>query len=493
MSTTLIKKGYLLDPHLPFERMDILIEDELITRVAPDMGFQADTVINALDKVVLPGLVNAHTHTYNVLARGLTDNLPLEPWLLYIYSVLAGKMSPREQYVWNTIGAIELLKTGATSLLEHSPAISPLGYESQVDATINAFTDVGIRAVVAPIYTDSSYSQSLPLHLLSDVKPEDIASLNPFPASKTDDVVQALHSIFRRWQNRSSRVSLCLGPGKFYTCSPELMERTAELAAEFNVGIHTHLLETKSQVLMASKKFSRSAVEYLATVNCLGPHVSFAHGVWLDDKDIETLAETNTSVVHNPISNLRLGSGIAPVQTMKARGMNVALGSDDGACNDSVNMFEVMKCASLIGKLYGRPSKWVSAQDAFTMCLTGGAKVLRQKVGSLQPGYLADLVILGTENLFIIPKEKFINQLVFSELGSSVETVLVGGRVVVEDKEVKTVDEKELRAEARDSIQKMYADISSVKKRFAPALDLLERMGTAVAEYELPFSRLARM
>ena len=128
-----------------------------------------------------------------------------------------------------------------------------------------------------------------------------------------------------------------------------------------------------------------------------------------------------------------------------------------------------------------------------TMCLHGGAKVMRKKIGSLQPGYLADLVILGTDKLFIIPKEYFINQLVFGELGSSVETVLVGGHVVIEDKEVKTVNEKELYAEARESMQKLYTDIPSLNKRFAPALDLLDRMDKAVADYKLPFSRLARL
>jgi guanine deaminase len=343
------------------------------------------------------------------------------------------------------------------------------------------------------MYSDLSYSESLPLHLLSTEKPEDIALLDPFPTPETKDVIKLLHSLLSRWQDRDQRISLCLGPTKLDNCSRELMERTAELASEFDLGIHTHLLETKAEKLKSIKMFPPSEVEYLAAINCLGPHVSFAHGIWLNEKDIQTLARTNTSIIHNPISNLRLGSGIAPVQAMKDYDLNVALGIDGAGCNDSLNMFETMKCAALIHKLYGLPSKWISAQDAFTMCLTGGARVLRKKVGSLQAGYLADLVILGTEHLFMMPKENIINQLVFSELGSSVETVIVGGHIVVDDKEVKTVNEKELYAEARESILKMCADISSLSKRFAPALNLLERMGMAVADYELPFSRLARM
>ena len=286
-------------------------------------------------------------------------------------------------------------------------------------------------------------------------------------------------------------LSLYLGCEPPYRASRELLEGTVELASEFDLGIHMHLLEAKFQVIISHKMFSQSPVDYLASINCLGPHVSLAHVIWVDDKDIQMLAETNTSVVHNPMANLRLGDGIAPVQAIKARGLNIALGIDDVSNCDSVSMFENMKFAALIHKLYGHRSNWIGAQDALTMCLHGGAKVMRKKIGSLQPGYLADLVILRMDKLFVIPKEYFINQLVFGELGSSVETVLVGGHVVIEDKDVKTVNEKELYAEARESIQKLYKDIPSLNKRFAPVLDLLDRMDKAVADYKLPFNRLA--
>ena len=492
MTTTLIKKGYLLDPCLPFERGDILIKNDLIAQVAPDIDFPADTIINASNKVILPGLISAHTHSFMTWLRGLTDNLPLDSWLLYIGYVMGERMSLREQYVWSAIGALELLKNGTTSLVESGPVIGRLEeIDNRVDATANAFADVGIRAAIAPLYLDLDYSEGHPLHLLGDIKPEHIAPLNLFPPEKAENIIQALRGVLRRWQDDNPRLSLYLGCEPPYRASRELLEGTVELASEFDLGIHMHLLEAKFQVIISHKMFSCSPVDYLASINCLGPHVSLAHVIWVDDKDIQVLAETNTSVIHNPIANLRLGDGIAPVQAMKARGLNIALGIDDVSNCDSLSMFESMKFAASIHKLYGHRSKWIGAQDALTMCLHGGAKVMRKKIGSLQPGCLADLVILGTDKLFIIPKEYFINQLVFGELGSSVETVLVGGHVVIEDKEVKTVNEKELYAEARESMQKLYTDIPSLNKRFAPALDLLDRMDKAVADYKLPFSRLA--
>jgi 5-methylthioadenosine/S-adenosylhomocysteine deaminase len=491
MASILIKKGYLLDPALAFEVKDILIEDTLITRIESNIDFQADKVINAQNKVIMPGLISAHTHLFTQKIKGLTDNLLLEPWLLYAFGV-TGMPSPRDLYVWNSIGAIELLKTGTTALFEHGPVVNPQNWDEQLDATASAFSDVGIRAVIAPLYSDFLFSDSLPLHLLRGLKPQDIAPLDPHRvAPKADDIILTLRRVITNWQERDSLISLCLGPATLNTCSRELMEETVKIASEFGLGIQTHLAESKTEVLATNRIYApRSAVEFLTSINCLGPHVSFAHGVWLSEEEIKTLAETKSIVVHSPLSNMKLGSGVAPVQVMKTHGLDVALGCDDPGCNDSANMLEVMKGAALVGKLYGHPSKWVSGPDAFTMCLTGGAKVLRKKTGSLQPGYLADLVILGTETLFVIPKEYFINQLVFSELGSSVETVIVGGRVIIQDKEIKTVNERELHAEANESIQKMYASIDALHKSFTPALELLDRMGIAVAQYKYPFSRL---
>ncbi len=497
MTTTVIKKGHLLDPRLPFEQGDILIEDDLITQVAPSIDFRADVVIDASDRVVLPGLTSAHTHAFSLPVRGLIDNLPLEPWHLYNKYAGMGKLSIRDLYVSCAICAIEFLKTGTTSLVEHGPRVEygavKTGVldalDNSVDSIANGFLDAGIRAVIAPMYADGKFSDVIPPHLLDNLNPEILATLDPSPPLRTDDIVQALRNLFRHWQDRDSRISLCLGPSD-PTISRELMEQTMELASEFDLGIHTHLLETKSDRV----GHPSSVVEYLAEINCLGSHVSFAHGVWLDDKDIDTLIETNSSVIHCPISNLKLGSGIAPLQTMKARGLNVALGADNsGGANDAQNMFEVMKYTALIHKLYGPPSKWIGAQDAFAMCLTNGAKVMRKKVGSLQPGYLADLVILGTGRLFITPKENFINQLVYTDLGSSVETVLVGGRIVIEDKKAQMVNEDELYAEAKECAQKLYSDIASLDKRLAPTLDFLNQEWIATADYDLPFTRLARI
>jgi cytosine/adenosine deaminase-related metal-dependent hydrolase len=488
MATTLIKGGYILDPSLPLSQQDILIEDNLIVEVASAIDIQADCVINASGKVVMPGLISAHSHTSTVLFRGLADNLPGEAWLLYHHYAGMGKLSPRDLYVASAIGAIEMLKTGTTSIIEHGHVMGSLaGFNERVGAIARGLEDVGIRAVLAPMYSDVKFSERVPLYVVGKLEPELLATMDPFPPIATNDIIQALRNLAKNWLDRDSRISLCLGPSNPIGCSRELMGQTFELASEYDLAIHTHLLETKN-----SRVFSPLIVKYMAEMDWLGPQVSFAHGVWLDERDIKILAETGSNVVHNPISNMKLGSGIAHVQSMKANGLNVALGVDNaGGANDSQNMFEVMKYTALIHKLYGPPSNWLSVQDAFAMCLTNGARVLRKKVGSLQPGYLADLVILDAARLFVTQKENLVNQIVYADLGSSVQTVLVDGRIVVKDKEILLVSEEELYVEAKESAQRIYTDIPSLNKRLASTLNLLIKMSMAVADQQLPFNRLA--
>lgn len=487
MSTTLIRGAYTLDPTLPFGQQDVLIEEDRIVEISDTATAHADIVINASGKLVAPGLINSHAHASTALLRGLTDNMPLEPWLLYHLHAGMGKMRPRDLYVSSAIGAMELLRTGTTCVVEHAHVGGAVeNLESSTDAVAKAFTDAGLRAVLAPMYSDLRFSQRVPLDLAGEVPREVLDVLDPLPAVNTAELVQGLRALCGRFCHRGSLVGMCLGPANPNSCSPELLERTVELAKEMHLGIHSHLLESKCMRIHRP-----SIVNYLKEMGCLGPHVSFAHGVWLDDSDIETLAETGTKLVHNPISNLKLGSGLAPIQTLRARGVDVALGADNaGGANDSQNMFEVLKCAALINKLYGPTAQWIGAQDAFEMCLTNGARVTGQEVGSLKPGSLADIMIMQSDRLFAAAKDTLVNQLVYTDLGRSVETVIVGGKVVVQDRKVVNLNEEELYAEAKESCLRLQDAIPSLDRRLASSLEFLQRMVAAARDRALPFSRL---
>jgi 5-methylthioadenosine/S-adenosylhomocysteine deaminase len=489
MATVLIKNGSLLDPCRAFGREDIYIEGDRIVQIEASIDRSADTVIDATDKIVLPGLVNAHAHATTLLFRGLTDNLPFEPWLLFHMHAGMGRLSPRDLYVASAIGAIEMLKTGTTSVIEHGHVSGSLdGLGERVHAIARGLLDAGIRAAVAPMYSDVNLSERIPLHLLDNVPPELIDTLNPFTQMKPGEVLQVLRQLGRQFHNKNPRLSFFLGPSNPNACSRALLEGTLELSAELDLGIQTHLLESRCMRISFP-----SVVDNLAETNFLGPRVSFAHGVWIDQRDILTLARTNTSVIHNPISNMRLGSGIAPVQAMRASGINVALGTDNaGNANDSQNMFEVIKSAALVHKLYGPSSEWINAQDAWRMGLENGARVLRKSVGALSEGYLADIAIVGSGRFFVTSKDSLINQLIYADLGTSIETVLVGGEVVIHDKRVVTLDEEGLYAEAKESAFRLFAGVESLKERLAPGLNLLSRMCEIARGQQLPLKSIVR-
>ncbi|MBI4318933.1 MAG: amidohydrolase [Chloroflexi bacterium] len=502
MSRLLLKNGYILDPPAELVQSDILVDNDTIVDVASQIGQpryfpgestyrgqQTDRVINLSGKIVMPGLISAHTHTTSYLQRGIADNLPLEPWQFY-KGLGELELTNRELYVTVALAAAELVKSGTTALLD-CPRVDWADFDSQIDTVLQALVDVGIRVVSAPAYSDLTPSQTLPLHLLD--RPSNTSLLDFGPPLESDFLARTLEGFLRRWQDRHPLVTPGLGPTGAHRCSEEMVDLTVELARRYDAPIQTHLLETKLQAVVSRAKFGGSTGLFLQRKGYLGPRVSFAHAVWVDDTDIQILAETGSSVVHNPLSNMRLGSGIAPVQRMRATGLNVALGADGGGCADNQNMIQVMKGAAFLGKLYGPRESWISALDAWDMCVRGGAKVMRRRVGRIAPGYLADLVALNMKTLFLMPRDNLLTQIVYSEPGSSVDTVMVGGRVLVEDGHLISRDVGELRAEAQDIVRRMYERVAARQSRYTAAKELLDSLATAVANQQLPFTRRAAL
>jgi len=452
MARLAVAGGYLVDPGLPLERLDVLIEEGRIRDIGPGMARFADRVIPAEGSFVMPGLVNAHTHSAHTLARGLVDALPLDQWMLYM-SYRSSPLTPRESYVAAAVTAVESLQTGTTTLLDHGPRVTLEGFDEHVEAVIQAYRDVGVRAAVAPLYSDIDYPQTLPLHLLpgGHVLPKG-------PAPSANELLATARRFLERWHGRQDGLTCLLGPTAPERCTEELLRGSAELARELGVGVHSHLLEARYQRVVLEAT-GRPVIESLERLSVVGPGTSFAHGVWLTREDVVRLADAGAVLVHNPVSNLKLGSGVAPLREMLQAGLNVALGTDGAAANDSHSMFEVMKHAALIHRLSGPQHEWPTAEDALRLCLQGGARVLGLPLGSLRPGALADLVVLRPERLLRTTKTQLINELIFGDLGASVEMVVVGGEVVVQAGRVTTVDGDALYREAKILAQERADDL----------------------------------
>jgi 5-methylthioadenosine/S-adenosylhomocysteine deaminase len=486
MSSVLIRNGHLLDLTLPFEASDVLIGDGRIVAIGRNIGAATDVVIDATGKVVVPGLINAHTHSGQILDRGYADNCSLDLWLMH---GMAGRreLSEEEIYTLTAWSVLVQLRTGCTACLDHVNT----GFDRFQDsaaAVMQAYVDSGFRAGVAPSMVDLDFFAAMPVHVLDEPPP----ALNR-PLMTAENLLDSARGFLTAWKGRCSRVQPYLGPGAPQRCSDSLLDGLFALSDAYDTGIHTHLLEARSQWFACQQRFGASPVAFLRDHGWLSPRLSCAHGVWLSEDDAEMLAASGAAVSHNPVSNLRLGSGIFNLSMALSKGMPVALGADGAASNDNQNMWEVVKLAALLPSVYGDQEQWVDACEALRLCWAGGAHVLRQEIGAIRPGYQADLVILGGSELFLRAKAQMIPSLVYGELGQSVETVMVAGEILMQDRRFLRIDEERLHDQAAAIVAKGVEAMPGREAAFRERRDYLDRMLKACDCLEGPPIRTAHL
>lgn len=448
---------------------DILIEGDRILEVGPNLRCPDGTmVIDATGHLVLPGLINAHTHAHNNLVKGSEGVWTLEDHLNGAPAQMHGR-SAEEQYLSAVIGAIEMVRTGCTSaydLFLELPAPSQEGAE----AVVRAYADVGMRAVLAPAVTDIVFQRTVPG--LLDLLPEDlrrpVEALSAAPATALLDISR---QVIRRWDGHDRRIHVGVAPSIPGQCSEELLAGCVNLARDYGVGLHTHLCETRVQAVHGWQRWGTSVVEHLSEIGALGSRFVGAHAIWLSRDDVNLLGAAGASVAHNAASNLRLGGGIAPVREMVAAGVNVGLGSDGSATSDTLNMLDAMRLTALVSRIR-RPyaqDEWLDAAGVLRMATMGSAKVLGLgDLGEIAPGKIADLVLLDRHSIALTPLNDPVTGLVFC-LPGGVRTVIVGGRVVLHEDRILTVDEASIRRRAQAAADRLRRDNEGLQ-RFSAAL-----------------------
>lgn len=485
MGSLLVRGGRLLDDRIDLEDTDLLIEDGIIT--ARGSGLEAPDGVEIVDvggSLVIPGLVNAHTHSNQTLEKGLCDALPLDAWMVIAsYGGAGAALGPDELRISAQMGAIEMLRTGTTSVVD-CVRVDLECFSDGLDAVMQAYVDSGMRAGVAAQYTDIDFFSSLPVELA----PGGDALLKP-PRATPQEVLAEVEEFLVRWADRHPRVRPMLGPSSLPRCSTELFEASVDLARARGARLQTHLLSARSQVPFAHHRYGMPMVAHLERMGCLEEWASFAHAIWLDDREIVTLAQSPASAVHNPVSNLKLGAGIAPAPALLRSGGSVALGADGASSNDSQNMWETIKMSAILHRVVLEPEAWPGSADALGMCWKGGASVMGVPLGTLDVGSVGDLAVLGWGQLLPAPAEQLRHQLVYSELGSSVETVVVDGDVVVRDGEVLTIDVAGVQAAAREIVARIWETLPARLARFEEVGPTLDRLERAVRGYELDFRR----
>jgi 5-methylthioadenosine/S-adenosylhomocysteine deaminase len=438
------------------ERANVLIDDDSIVGVGPDAVFTDSSDVKEIDgagRLVMPGLVNAHFHSPVNHLKGSLDSLPLEVFMLYESPALdAAAMSPRAAYVRTMLGALEMLKNGVTAVQDDAffvPAPTP----QMIDAVMQAYADCGIRATMALDQPNVPEIEKLPF--LGDMLPPklkaDLAAPAPMDSA---GLLECYDHLIRTWHGaENGRLNAAVSCSAPQRVTPAYFAALDDLSRTYDLPFYIHMLETKLQRVLGYEKFGgRSLIRYVHDLGFLSDRLNIIHAVWIDDADIDLIAAAGSVVAHNPISNLRLGSGVMPFRKLRDKGVPICLGTDEAIADDAINMWLVAKMAGLIHNITDSDyERWPKAGEVLDCLIRGGAKAMRPhvKLGCVAPGYQADLIMLDLDTLPFTPLNDLKRQLVYCETGNSVRLTMVAGRVVVDDGKVTTVDEPALRAEAR--------------------------------------------
>jgi cytosine/adenosine deaminase-related metal-dependent hydrolase len=444
----LVSGGKVLNPdgeldHPPVA--DILIRDGRVAAIGPERSIEVGEetrVIDARGMLVTPGFINAHYHSHDVLLRGMFEQLPLEVWGLHSFPSSYPRRSEQEVRIRSLLGAAENLRCGVTTVQDMVSIVGP--DRGHVEALISAYQQTGLRAVIALQFGDKAAADTVPFwrESLSAHALEQLGqAIDPGPMQNF--VVDLLS------ERGHKRLTWALGPSAPQRCSEALLAWTVRTSDKFGLPVFTHLYEARSQAVLARESYKAdgaSLVGFLDRMGLLTSRLAVAHGVWITDAEVARLGASEVNLVCNPISNLKLLNGVAPVRRYADAGSNIALGGDNCSGNDAQNVFETMKSFALWWGLQGEAGETGAAARAFRAATLGGAQALglKDKIGAIRPGFSADLVFLRLDDPSFVPMNSAVRQLVYAATPRAVHTVMIAGEIVVRDGRLTRFDEAEV-------------------------------------------------
>ena len=449
---------------------DILIEGDRIVAVGANIAPDGDCqIIEARDRLVVPGLINAHYHSHDTLCRGLFEELPLEMWLLYTLPM--GQHRSKEEVRARTlVGAVESLRCGITTV-QDMLGLVPLNDE-YTDVVIAAYREAGIRVVFSPMIWDIP-----PIAMVrhKDDLPSEIQDMLGTEGRPIKDQFDYLEHQFNR-HPAAGNLHWAVAPFAPQRCSPQMLQACAELSEKYDLPIYTHVYETRGQALIARELFAKhggSLINYMDSAGLLGPRLNIVHSVWITRPEMDRMAAADAGIVLNHLSNMKLKSGVAPVCDLCDSGVRLGLGCDNCSGSDVQSMFQAMKTFCLIAAVSEPEPGPGLAREVLHHATMGNARTagLDKCLGAIRPGFKADLVLIDLKDVAYLPYNSAARQLVYTESGRSVDTVIVDGKIVVKDRKTLTVDEEALRREVADLMRSFNADFDKVlesRKRALP-------------------------
>ncbi len=385
--------------------------------------FIPEIEIDGSGTVAMPGFVNCHTHAAMTLLRGYADDLPLMEWLNNKIWPIEDKMLPEDIYYGSLLACLEMIKSGTTTFVD---------MYASMDQVAKAAEQSGLRAVLS--------------RGLIGAAPNALQALE-----ESKEFIKKHHN------TANGRITTMLGPHAPYTCPPDYLEKVTEAAEELGVGIHIHLAETLTEHQDIVKQYGKTPIKHTADIGLFKYHTIAAHCVHVDDQDIQILAENNVGVAHNPESNMKLASGIAPVQKMLNAGVKVGLGTDGASSNNNLDMLEEMRTAALLHKVANMDPTVMPAYTALEMATFSGAKVLGMdgEIGQLKPGLKADVILVNFKAPHLYPHHDCCAHIVYAAQSADVQTVIIDGELVMQDRKVLTIDEEEVLNKAAECTRKL--------------------------------------
>lgn len=411
---------------------DVVVVDGHFVAIGPDAakGRSARLELDGSDLVVTPGLCNAHTHSPETLARGRADGMDFDGWVRAVWSDL-DRLDADALEMAVLLAAIEMLHGGVTTVVDHFRQ-TPMRDEA-VDIAAGAWLASGLRVAMALMVRDRAV---------------------PDWVTEREDAVAQIDRVRRchaRWNGRGDRLRIAFGPSAPTRCSDELLTAADMLWKEHGIATQMHVDETRRDVEIARSVFATTAVAHLDELGLLGPHLSLAHCVWCNDEDLDRIAASGAAVVHNPVANLRLGSGRAPVERMRDRGIRLMIGTDGAASNDSQNLREAVKMAALLPRIASENADhWIPANEALAMATQIPAGMAVQSKATIAPGARADFAAFSRSDPLLTPGGDPVAQIVLAGGGLRARHVAVDGVLVVREHMVQTIDETAVRAWALD-------------------------------------------
>ena len=441
MSSILIKNAEIITMNAGNEQFigDILIENDQIVEIGSEINNRtADRIIDAKNRVVIPGFIHTHIHLCQTLFRGKADDLELLDWLKKRIWPLEAAHDEESIYYSALLGIGELIQSGTTSIVDMETV-------RHTDFAFQAIASSGIRALSGKVMMDKGVSVPIQLQ------------------EKTMNSIQESVDLLEKWNNYDNgRIHYAFSPRFVVSCTEQLLKEVKNLSDKYGVYVHTHASENRDEIAIVEKETGMRNIVYLDHLGLANERLILAHCIWLDEQEKKIIKERRVNVSHCPGSNLKLASGIADIPNLLKKDIVVSIGADGAPCNNNLDMFNEMRLAALIQKPLHGPTA-MDAKTVFTMATIGGAKAMgiADEVGSLEIGKKADLVILNLNDFHTFPSFDVdtISRIVYSATRADVETTIINGKIVMENRNLKTIDKSVVLHEANQSIKRLMKNM----------------------------------